>query len=79
MSHSVRLSKGEKLWFQPRSRCVILADCFEAVIGAIYLDQGYDAAKDFIAKHILVKLDKNPRRRKLARSKILSPGTCPTS
>ena len=35
-----------------------MSDCFEAVIGAIYLDQGYDTARDFIAKHILVKIDK---------------------
>ncbi len=52
----VRLSKGEKHG-SSRAHAVILADCFEAVIGAIYLDQGYDAARDFIAKHILVKLD----------------------
>lgn len=52
----VRLSKGEKHGSE-RAHAVILADCFEAVIGAIYLDQGYDAAKDFIHKHILVKLD----------------------
>lgn len=53
----VRLSKGEKHGSE-RAHAVILADCFEAVIGAIYLDQGYDAAKDFIAKHIFIKLDK---------------------
>lgn len=53
----VRLSKGEKHG-SSRAHAVILADCFEAVIGAIYLDQGYDAAKDFITKHILVKIDK---------------------
>lgn len=53
----VRLSKGEKHG-SSRAHAVILADCFEAVIGAIYLDQGYDTAKDFIAKHILIKLDK---------------------
>lgn len=53
----VRLSKGEKHGSE-RAHAVILADCFEAVIGAIYLDQGYEAAKDFIAKHILVKIDK---------------------
>lgn len=53
----VRLSKGEKHG-SARAHAVILADCFEAVIGAIYLDQGYDTAKDFIAKHILVKIDK---------------------
>lgn len=53
----VRLSKGEKHG-SSRAHAVILADCFEAVIGAIYLDQGYDAAKDFITKWILVKIDK---------------------
>lgn len=53
----VRLSKGEKHGSE-RAHAVILADCFEAVIGAIYLDQGYDTAKDFISKHILVKIDK---------------------
>ena len=52
----VRLSRGEKQGSE-RAHDVILADCFEAVIGAIYLDQGYEAAKDFIAKHILVKID----------------------
>lgn len=52
----VRLSKGEKHG-SSRAHAVILADCFEAVIGAIYLDQGYDTARDFIAKHILVKID----------------------
>lgn len=52
----VRLSRGEKHGSE-RAHAVILADCFEAVIGAIYLDQGYDVAKDFIAKHILVKID----------------------
>lgn len=52
----VRLSRGEKQGSE-RAHDVILADCFEAVTGAIYLDQGYDAARDFIAKHILVKTD----------------------
>ena len=52
----VRLSKGEKHGSE-RAHEVILADCFEAVIGAIYLDQGYEAAREFIAKHILVKID----------------------
>lgn len=52
----VRLSKGEKHG-SDRAHAVILADCFEAVIGAIYLDQGYETAKAFIEKHILVKID----------------------
>ena len=52
----VRLSRGEKQGSE-RAHDVILADCFEAVIGAIYLDQGYEAAREFIGKHILVKTD----------------------
>lgn len=52
----VRMSKGEKLGSE-RAHDVILADCFEAVIGAIYLDQGYERAREFIDKHILVKID----------------------
>ncbi len=52
----VRLSHGEKNGSE-RAHDVILADCFEAVIGAIYLDQGYEEAKKFISKHILVKID----------------------
>ena len=52
----VRMSKGEKMGSE-RAHDVILADCFEAVIGAIYLDQGYEKAREFIDKHILVKID----------------------
>ena len=52
----VRLSRGEKNGLE-RAHEVIMADCFEAVIGAIYLDQGYETAKDFINKHIISKLD----------------------
>ncbi|MBR3115665.1 ribonuclease III [Candidatus Saccharibacteria bacterium] len=52
----VRLSRGEAHGSE-RAHDVILADCFEAVIGAIYLDQGYEAAREFIAKHILSKTD----------------------
>ncbi|MBQ3296558.1 ribonuclease III [Candidatus Saccharibacteria bacterium] len=52
----VRLSKGEQKGTE-RAHESILADCFEAVIGAIYLDQGYEVAREFIAKHILTKID----------------------
>lgn len=52
----VRLSKGEKRG-SDRAHDIILADCFEAVIGAIYLDQGDQAARDFIHQHILSKID----------------------
>ena len=52
----IRLSKGEKLG-SSRTHASIIADCFEAVTGAIYLDQGFDAAKDFIYQHIICKMD----------------------
>lgn len=48
----LRLSRGEKRG-TPRARAQILANCYEAVIGAIYLDQGYQAAKNFIEKSLL--------------------------
>lgn len=52
----VRLSKGEQQGTE-RAHDSILADCFEAVIGAIYLDQGYDKAQEFIYKHIMSKTE----------------------
>ncbi|MCR4334005.1 MAG: ribonuclease III [Patescibacteria group bacterium] len=50
------LSKGESKDIG-RARDVILADSFEAIIGAIYLDSGYEAAEAFIAKNIFNKID----------------------
>lgn len=52
----LRLSRGEKRGSE-RARQQILANCFEAVIGAIYIDKGYDVAKMFITKNILSTLD----------------------
>lgn len=52
----VRMSKGEKQGSE-RARLQILANAFEATIGSIYLDQGYDAASVFIHLHILSKLE----------------------
>jgi ribonuclease III len=48
----LRLSRGEKRGTD-RARAQILANVFEAVIGALYLDQGYEAAKSFITDSIL--------------------------
>lgn len=53
----LRLSKGEKRGTE-RARAQILANCYEAVVGALYLDQGYEPAKDFINKSILSTLPK---------------------
>lgn len=52
----LRMSRGEKNGSQ-RARQQILANAFEAVIGAIYLERGYGDAEEFIKKHILSKLD----------------------
>lgn len=48
----LRLSRGEKRGTE-RARAQILANSFEAVVGAIYIDQGYEAAKNFITESIL--------------------------
>lgn len=52
----VRMSKGEQQGLE-RAHDVILADCFEAVVGAVYLDQGYEAARELISKYILSKAE----------------------
>jgi len=51
------LSKGEAKDKNKKSRQYILANAVEAVIGAIYLDQGLEVAKTFILKNIVSKLD----------------------
>ena len=40
-----------------RARQVILANCIEAVIGAMYLDSGYQTCTNFIGREILVELE----------------------
>ncbi|MDD4901408.1 MAG: ribonuclease III [Patescibacteria group bacterium] len=51
------LSKGESKDKNSKARQYILANAMEAMIGAIYLDQGVKAAKKFIKAFILAKLD----------------------
>ena len=51
----ILLSRGEAR-DTGRARQYILANAIEAVIGAIYLDKGYPAASEFIAKFILPEL-----------------------
>lgn len=53
---NLRLGKGEEL-SGGRARASILADCVEAVIAALYLDGGFDTARDFIMEHILSELE----------------------
>lgn len=51
----MRMSRGEKQGSE-RSREQILANAFEALIGAIYLEKGYQTVKEFIEKHIISTL-----------------------
>ncbi len=60
----LRLGKGERNNGQ-RGRITILADLFEALIGAIYLDGGLVAAEQFFLRHFLPELEEmvsNPVR-----------------
>lgn len=52
----LRLSRGEKRGTE-RARAQILANSYEAVVGALYLDQGYEAAKVFITNTVLATFD----------------------
>lgn len=54
MNQHLLLSRGESK-DTGRARAIILANAFEALIGAIYLDSGYDAAKQFIDAQLFHK------------------------
>lgn len=56
MNDYLLLSRGEAK-DTGRARGVLLANAFEAVVGAIYLDVGYDAARAFISEHLFPKID----------------------
>jgi len=58
----LRLSRGEAK-DEGRARQYILANTFEAIIGAIYLDQGYEAAQHFIAENIFPRIDEVVQKR----------------
>ena len=56
------MSKGEAK-DEGRARQYILANVFEACIGAIYLDQGYATARNFIAKRLFDYTEEIIRKR----------------
>ncbi len=62
------LSRGEQR--DIKSRKVILADTFEAVLGAIHLDQGLEKAREVIGRLLLTKRNLNLSREEM---------TCPKS
>lgn len=65
------LSRGESKDQNPKAREYILANALEALIGAIFLDQDFVIAKNFIEKYIISSLpyilkhglDKDPKSR----------------
>lgn len=57
------LSKGEARDKNKKSRQFILANATEAIIGAIYLDQGLKTAKKFIMENFVSRLDDILRNR----------------
>lgn len=56
MNDCLLLSRGEAK-DTGRARATILANTFEAVVGALYLDQGYAAAEKFLADHLFPHVD----------------------
>jgi len=50
------LSHGEEKDAGTKARDYIMANLFEAVVGAIYLDQGYEISKQFITRWVITKL-----------------------
>lgn len=65
----MHLSKGEQR-SEGRTRDRILACAVEAMIGAIYLDQGMRTASSFIMKHVLQDIDEALLRKKDAKSEL---------
>lgn len=62
MNDFLLLSRGEAK-DTGRARNILLANAFEALVGAIYLDLGYDAAKQFIGKHLFPKIEEIVRKK----------------
>lgn len=50
------LSRGEAKDAQSKARQTILANAFEAVVGALYLDRGFEAAREFVHRWVSPKL-----------------------
>jgi ribonuclease-3 len=55
MENIILISRGEREELG-KARLTIVADALESVLGAIYLDGGYEPCRDFIKKFLLIKL-----------------------
>jgi ribonuclease-3 len=56
LQHFIMMSRGEKK-DTGKAREVILANAMEAVIGAMYIDQGFLKVKPFVQKFVMSNLD----------------------
>jgi ribonuclease-3 len=52
LGHYLRLGRGEEK-SGGRAKTALLVDALEAVLAAIYLDGGFEVARDFIQRHVL--------------------------
>lgn len=57
MEEYLYLSRGEAKDAGSKARQYILANAIEALIGSIYLDQGYQVVGDFVKRFVISKLD----------------------
>lgn len=57
MNDYLYLSHGEQQ-SQGKARNLILANAFEALIGAIYLELGYETAKEFLGRELIPELER---------------------
>jgi len=62
MNDFLLLSRGEAK-DTGRARSILLANAFEALVGAIYLDLGYESARDFIGRYLFPKIDEIVRKK----------------
>ncbi|MDQ5951584.1 MAG: ribonuclease [Patescibacteria group bacterium] len=56
LGQQLKMSKGEEAT-GGRENPGLLADTFEAVLGALYLDQGFEKAEEFLHKTLFIHLD----------------------
>ncbi len=56
LGQKLMMSKGEEAT-GGRSNPSLLADTLEAVVGALYLDQGFEAAEKFLAENLFITVD----------------------
>lgn len=56
MDDYIKTSRGEAK-NTGKARDLILANAFEALIGGIYIDQGFEKASEFIIKNVVYKID----------------------